>query len=136
MPGVSRWMIRLSLIYFLSSAAIGMGMLINKACPLFPEIWLLLPVHIEFMLFGWVIQFVLGTAYWILPRFLETKGRGNPKPAILTPVLFNAGILLETLSFSGDGLHNFALTGRILEGLTVLVFISLHWKRVVSYANT
>ncbi len=136
MPDVSRWMIRMSLVYFLVSAGIGMCMLINKAHPYFPEVWLLLPVHIEFMIFGWVIQFTLGTAYWILPRFLDTKGRGNGKAAMAMPVLLNMGIVLVALSTSGTGFSYLALSGRILEALTVILFISLHWKRVVSYSES
>lgn len=134
MPGVSRWMIRLSLSYFVISAGIGTTILINKANPFFPEIWQYLPVHIELMIFGWIIQFTLGTAYWILPRFLATKERGNEKLAVLMPLSLNAGILLEVLSNSGLGMR-LALYGRILEALAVVVFILLHWKRVVSYAE-
>jgi len=34
-----------------------------------------LPIHIEVLIFGWIIQFTLGTAYWILPRFLQAPQR-------------------------------------------------------------
>lgn len=135
MPGVTRWMIRCSLIYFLAGAGIGMAMLINKAVPLFPKIWLLLPIHIEFMIFGWVIQFTLGTAHWILPRFLSSKSRGNPKLAVLIVVLLNGGILLVILAGSVSSLPELALWGRILESFSVMLFTGLHWKRIVSYAS-
>ncbi len=133
MPGVSRWMIRISLVYFVLSTGVGMVMLINKAYPIYPEIWKYLPVHIEMMLFGWIIQFTLGTAYWILPRFLETKGRGNTALGILMPILLNTGIWLVIASSTAFGLNLMATIGRIFEMLTVAIFISLHWKRIVSY---
>ncbi|WP_395068877.1 hypothetical protein [Gracilimonas sp.] len=107
-------------------------MLINKAFLISPIIWFILPIHIEFLIFGWIIQFTLGVAYWILPRFLESKGRGNTYVAWLMVFFLNTGIL--SVAFSGYGLgSSFALAGRILEILAVCLFISLHWKRVVTY---
>lgn len=132
MPLISRIMIRLSLVYFLVGTAIGALMLINKAFLVSPLIWFIFPIHIEFLIFGWIIQFTLGVAYWILPRFLETKGRGNPIPAWLMVAVLNLGIL--AVSFAPYGLgKTVGLTGRILEAVSVILFITLHWKRVVTY---
>lgn len=132
MPLISRLMIKLSLLYLLMGVSLGALMLINKAWLISPILWFVLPIHIEFLIFGWIIQFTLGVAYWILPRFLETKGRGSAKRAWLMVFFLNTGIGL--VAFSGYGLGStFALTGRIFELLAVLLFISLHWKRVVTY---
>lgn len=132
MPLISRLMIKLSLIYLALGVTIGALMLINKAWLISPILWFVIPIHIEFLIFGWIIQFTLGVAYWILPRFLESKGRGNKIFAWLMVLFLNAGILL--VAFSGYGLgRSFALTGRIFEALAVVLFISLHWKRVVTY---
>lgn len=133
MPAVSRLMIRLSLIYLLLGLILGTLMLINKAHFIHPAMWFVLPAHIEWMIFGWIIQFTLGTAYWILPRILETKGRGPIWPAWLMAVSLNVGILFVTAGgFIGS---SYVLTGRIFEILAVLLFVMLHWKRVVTYAN-
>lgn len=134
MPAPSRWMIRCSLLYLLAGFAIGAGMLISKACPAaYPQIWQLLPVHIEVAIFGWIIQFTMGTAYWILPRYLETGDRGDSMPAKLMVALFNAGILINIFSYmhfvSGDAVF----WGRLLEIGGVGLFIILHWNRAVSY---
>lgn len=132
MPLISRLMIKLSLMYLLFGVSLGALMLINKAWFISPILWFVLPIHIEFLIFGWIIQFTLGVAYWILPRFLETKGRGNPKLAWSMVLFLNTGILFG--AFSGYGLGSvFALVGRIFEIFAVLLFISLHWKRVVTY---
>ncbi|MAO66141.1 MAG: hypothetical protein CL666_14190 [Balneola sp.] len=132
MPLISRLMIRLSLVYFVLGAGIGALMLINKAFLISPMIWFIFPIHIEFLIFGWIIQFTLGVAYWILPRFLESKGRGNPKLAWLMVVFLNLGIL--SVAFAPYGLgQNIGLAGRIFETLAVILFITLHWKRVVTY---
>lgn len=132
MPLISNLMIRLSLIYLILGVFIGTLMLINKAWLISPLLWFVLPIHIEFLIFGWIIQFTMGMGYWILPRFLESKARGNETLAWLMVLLLNGGILL--VAFSGYGLgRSFALTGRIIEALSVLLFISLHWQRVVTY---
>lgn len=132
MPLISRLMIKLSLVYLFLGVSLGALMLINKAWLISPILWFVLPIHIEFLIFGWIIQFTLSVAYWILPRFLESKGRGNTTLAWLMVFFLNAGIL--SVAFSGYGLgSSFALAGRIFEVLAVILFITLHWKRVVTY---
>ena len=132
MPLISRLMIKLSFIYFVFGAGIGALMLINKAFLISPVIWFIFPVHIEFLIFGWIIQFTMGVAYWILPRYLESKGRGNPWMAWLMVTLLNIGILAVAFAPYGLG-KNAALVGRIMETLSVILFMVLHWQRVVTY---
>ncbi|WP_428234833.1 cbb3-type cytochrome c oxidase subunit I [Gracilimonas sp.] len=129
----SRLLIKSSLICLIVGAFLGALMLINKALNIDPEIWGLLPVHIELMIFGWIIQFTLGVAYWILPRYLKGEARGNRFLAYLMVLLFNLGIWLMVfaeLTEAGDYIH---LVARGLEFSAVVLFISLHWKRIVSF---
>jgi len=135
MPNVSVWMLRLSLFYLITGASIGSLLLINKAVLISYKLWALLPVHIELLIFGWIIQFTLGTAYWILPRFLISKDRGSELLANFMLLSLNAGILLVILSELFYSLSALALPGRILETLAVILFAGLHWKRIASYAN-
>ena len=67
MPRLSRIAIRLALASLLLGAGIGAWQL---SAPAFgaPRAWSLLPVHVELMLFGWLVQLAMGVAYWILPR--------------------------------------------------------------------
>ncbi|WP_157939461.1 hypothetical protein [Gracilimonas amylolytica] len=107
-------------------------MLINKAVFISPVFWFLIPAHIEVMIFGWIIQFTLGVAYWILPRYLEDKGRGSKPMAYLIPIFLNIGIVTMVSSdlLNWNGMK---LTGRLFELMAVLTFVILHWKRVVTY---
>lgn len=130
MPFISRVMIRLALIYLAGGILIGATMLANKATGIYPEIWRLLPVHIELMIFGWIIQFTLGTAYWMLPRLIKGEPRGNEKVALLIPVLLNLGIFVIITSYLYQSDWNLKLFGRISEAMVVPVFILLHWKRI------
>jgi len=136
MPLISRWMIRCSFIYLFLGVGTGAFMLIQKAYPIHPSVWQLLPIHIEMLIFGWIIQFTLGTAYWMLPRFLEGPQRGPRWAAFMMAIILNIGILL-TLA---DDIILTELpvqrSGRALELLAVLIFVSLHWNRIVTYRKS
>ena len=136
MPIVSVWMIRMSLLYLASGISVGALLLISKSLHIVSFAWNLLPIHIEFLIFGWIIQFTLGTAYWILPRYLKTKGRGKSFPAILMVVFLNMGILFVVVSELKWDYSFLGLIGRFFQLMSVALFIKLHWTRVVSYARS
>ncbi len=133
MPTPSRWMIKASLLYMLVGFAIGAMILISKVYPELSSMWSLLAVHIEVSIFGWIIQLTMGTAYWILPRYLKTKSRGNPKLAMLMVALLNVGILINIASYLNVIGSTSTILGRSLEILAVILFVGLHWNRAVSY---
>ncbi len=133
MPTPSRWMIRLSFTYLLLGISMGALMLIHKAFPIHPAVWMLLPIHIEITIFGWIIQLTLGTAYWMLPRFLEGPARGDSSLAYAMIACLNLGIIFVI----ADPLLSIALPwdliGRIFELTAVVLFVVLHWNRIVTY---
>lgn len=133
MPRPSRWMIRLSLVYLLVGIFMGALMLIHKAYPVHSSIWLFLPIHIEVTIFGWIIQLTLGTAYWMLPRLLEGPPRGDSSLAYAMIALLNLGIIFVI----AHSLLSFAvpldLIGRLFELAAVVLFVVLHWNRIVTY---
>lgn len=129
-------MIRLSFVYLLLGMVMGALMLIHKAYVIHPAVWMMLPVHIEVTIFGWIIQLTLGTAYWMLPRFLEGSARGDSSLAYAMIVSLNLGIVFVI----ADSLLLFALpldlAGRVLELAAVGLFVVLHWNRIVTYRGT
>jgi hypothetical protein len=135
MPLPSRWMIRCSFIYLVVGFLIGAGLLINKAYPVYPRIWILLPIHIEMLIFGWIIQFTLGTAYWILPKRQKHSNKRAQLPAMIIPIALNLGILLNISDHLFRLFDHAWLFGRSLELIAVLFFITLHWQRVTSFRN-
>ncbi|MFO7845800.1 MAG: hypothetical protein R6V27_04495 [Balneolaceae bacterium] len=132
MPGPAVWMIRLSLCYLLFAVVTGAFILVHKAFPLHTAVWGVLPVHYEVAIWGWLVQFVMGTAYWIFPRFPGDSGRGPVWLAwgILTGI--NAGVWLLAASVF---MNDIAIAGRTSILLSVLAFTGLMWNRVVSYRN-
>jgi hypothetical protein len=131
MPRASCWFIRAALLYLLLGFTVGALMLWNKGIPLAPQIWLLLPAHIEFLLLGWTVQLALGVAYWILPRFQAS--RGNTAPVWVAFVLLNLGVWLVSAApfwpapSAGEALR---LGGRLAECAAALAFALHAWPRV------
>lgn len=133
MPTPSRWMIKASMLYMLTGFIIGALILISKVYPAYSSVWSLLSIHIEVSIFGWIIQLTMGTAYWILPRYLKTKSRGNPRLAMAMVGMLNLGILINLFSYLDMLSSSATILGRILEIGAVVLFVILHWNRAVSY---
>ncbi len=132
MPRLSRFFIKSSLLYLVAGFTVGALLLMQKGRAFAPQIRLLLPVHIEIVIFGWILQFVMGAAFWMLPRFGEN--RGSEKPVCLAFLLINSGILLNLSAiFFHAALPTIA--GRVLEIGAVISFVIHAWPRVKPFAE-
>lgn len=133
MPKVSVWLIRTALVHFVSGAFLGAFYLSFKAIgwPLFAVSHR--PVHVEQMLVGWMVQLVIGVAFWILPRpDAHDPERHN---ALMWTIyaLINGGVLAAALG--GDpALPGWLIPmGRVAEALAVLLFGLHAWNRQRPY---
>lgn len=134
MPKLSRLLIKSALLYLLIGLSIGALILLQKGWLFLPMAWRLLPIHIELVIFGWILQLVMGVAFWMLPRFGREPLRGNEKPVWATFFLINGGILLNCLAVL-IGISMLALAGRVLEIGAVLSFVIHAWPRVKPFAE-
>ena len=135
MPRLSIWLIRAALFYLLLGFTFGALILIQKGTNLFPTVWQLLPLHIEFLLFGWTLQLIMGTAFWILPRFAQEPKRGNETFVGAAFGLLNLGLVLVVGSVVAPGAFGLFLLGRLAEFVGVGVFVLNIWPRVKSFGN-
>ncbi len=129
MPRLSVYFIRASLIYLLFGFTFGGLLLANKGVMISPAIWMLLPVHMEFDLMGWLVQLAMGVAFWILPRFSSGPARGDERLSWSAFLFVNVGILFvasETI-FQVKWL---ILTGRVMETLALILFAVGNWRRI------
>jgi len=127
-PRLSVIGIRLALLYFLLGISAGSMLLVHKAFPLHPATWALLPLHIEFLLSGWIVQLVFAVGYWIFPRFLNEPKRGNLALAWAALAALNLSILLLVFaSLATQGA--LSLAGRILQVLAAALFAASLWGR-------
>jgi hypothetical protein len=129
MPRLSVYFVRASLIYLAVGFTFGGLLLANKGVLISPLIWMLLPIHIEFLFMGWLVQLALGVAFWILPRFTKGPPRGNETIIWLTLIFINAGILSITLS-TVFNIAWFVFIGRTFEVVSILAFLLASWRRV------
>ncbi len=130
-PPLSRWMIKSAFVSLVLGFTLGALVLSVKGWPWWPTAWRLRTVHIELMLYGWLIQFIMGVGYWIFPRF---KGeRGRPILAWSSYVSLNVGVILvlgtpfTTDSHTSERLLAYA---HVLFVIAVASFILHAWPRI------
>jgi hypothetical protein len=129
MPKLSVWLVRASLIYMGIGFLFGAMILHHKGIPIYPWTWRLLNPHIEMMIFGWTVQFVMGIAFWILPRFTGGDRYGNSALGWWSFGMLNSGVLL-TVSGAWLTLDLLSLAGRLCTLVAVCLFVVLLWPRV------
>ena len=129
MPKLSVWLVRAALLHMGVGFLFGALLLFHKGIPIYPWAWRLLTPHIELMIFGWTMQFVMGIAFWILPRFSGPARYGRVSLGWWSFGLFNAGLIAA--GFGGwFALNPLLLAGRLLTLAAVALFAVLIWPRV------
>jgi hypothetical protein len=128
MPRLSCWFIRTALLYLAVGITLGSLLLFHKGIPIYPLIWRFLPLHVEFLLFGWLVQLVMGVAFWIFPRFW--RSRGDEKPAWLAFGLINLGVWLAGAGLALGAPAWLILIGRLAEAGAAAAFAWHAWPRV------
>jgi len=129
-PRVSLWFVRASLVYLALGFTLGAALLANKGVAVGPAVWRLLPLHIEASLVGWVLQLVMGVAYWIFPRFGMTPAqRGREGLAWLAFWLLNAGLWGVGLAGFTGSPGGVATLGRVAEAGAAVVMAVNIWAR-------
>lgn len=129
MPKRSVWLVRAALIYLMLGFTTGGLLLVHKAAPLPPALWALRPLHVEWLLFGFMVQFAFGVALWILPR---AAGPQREAPGWWAGALLNGGVWLVGLG-GALGLGSMVLTGRLAELAAVATFAAHVWPRIRAF---
>ena len=136
MPKLSTWAVRAAFLYFAGGTALGALLLAGKAVALPPVVseaepwlWALRPLHVEALLFGFVVQLVVGVAYWILPRRPGEHARPSGRPVVLALGLLNVGVWLVGAA-AVNAWGGLAAVGRGCEAAACGVFAAHVWPRV------
>lgn len=136
MPRVSVWLIRAALLHLVSGALLGVAYLLLKATgvPAFAATHR--PVHVEQMLIGWLVQLVIGSGFWILPR-TDAADMARAAPRMwLVFWLLNLGVLAAALGYDPRLPSLLAPAGRLAEAAAVLLFAQHAWWRQRAYRAT
>lgn len=133
MPAISIWLLRLSLVALATGAALG-GWLLG-AEP-WPSEWLprLRAAHVYLMLWGWLLPFVLGTAFWMLPRHGHGAGRGSPWLGTAGTMLLSLGAAIG-LTGSLAGADQVWRGGLACTVAGAIAFLRLLWPRVKAFGR-
>lgn len=129
MPRLSVWFIRAALIHTGVGFLFGSLLLHHKGIPLYDWTWKLLNPHVEIMVFGWTMQFIMGIAFWILPRFSGPQRYGRTRLGWLSFCLLNAGVVLAGVA-AWFRLDSVMLVGHVLALGAVVIFVVLIWPRI------
>lgn len=138
MPRLAVVMVRTSLICMGIGFLFGSLILHHKGIPIYPWTWSLLTPHIEFMIFGWTLQLVMGTGFWILPRFPNIARYpdryGNTGRVWIVYVLYNLGIVMSAWAgFTVNLLWQAMGRGAMLAA--VILYISVMWPRIRAFSD-
>lgn len=94
MTPLARTMATCALGHLVLAAAVGAILLTHNAVWIDAGLRRWVPAHVESMLIGWLLQFVLAIAYWILPRYGAAHRPGRRRAAVAGAVTLNGGVLL------------------------------------------
>jgi hypothetical protein len=120
MDRFSVWMVRTSLVHLLAGLGLGGVLLANVGLGVPLRLPPLGTAHAHLLFVGWLLQFALGIAYWLLPR---RRSADNPLA------------YSEPLAFLAYALLNIGLIGRVIgEPLVAAGVMVVGWLLVLSAA--
>jgi len=122
MPPLTRWYIKLALLYFL--AALMAGMWQAAGGPL----WLT-PVSIHLFVVGWITGMIFGVAYWMFPKFSKESPRGPDWIAVATFGLLHLGLWLRVAGEASSS-GRLLVVAAVFQWLAGTGFIATTWPRV------
>jgi heme/copper-type cytochrome/quinol oxidase subunit 1 len=137
MPPVSRWFIKLGMIYFLLSVILQALLAIQTQHHISAWLTFAYPVFYHMLMVGWVTQIIFGVSIWMFPRLSREKPRGSEWLNWAALVLLNSGLILrvifEPLQGSRPSENVYTVLLMLSAGLQfggVLAYVVNMWGRV------
>ena len=99
MPPLSRWYIKLAMVYFVAALAVGALQVLQAPLRLPAVLAVTGPAYVHMLVVGWITQMIFGVAYWMFPKYAPPPAapRGNNAVAIATLILLNLGLLVRVV---------------------------------------
>lgn len=138
MDPLSALMLRLSLCWLVLGVIVG-GVMLNAQ--VLPADWraAIAPTHGHMLFVGWLVQFALGVAYWLLPRQRtpeRPRGYGE-RLAYAAVIALNIGLLMrvagepaQNMDWPGGWIAPTLTVSAILQVAAIVVFAIQLWPRV------
>lgn len=129
MPPLSRWYIKLAMLYLIAALVVGM-------LQAWFDLPYLGPAYVHMLVVGWITQMIFGVAYWMFPKFSPAAPRGDDAIAVATFILLNIGLLLRIVvepirAWRPDALPGWLLAvAGLAQALAAVGFALNTWPRV------
>ncbi len=129
MPPLTRWFVKLSLIYFVVALTAGVWQAAGG-----PP-WLT-PVMIHLLVVGWVTGMIVGVSYWMFPKYSLEDPRGMDWLAVASFALLNLGLLVRVVAEPLQAIHPsggaavLLVLSAIFQWLGAVAFVLNTWPRV------
>lgn len=136
MPGLTRWFIKASLLFFIASLVTGLVLAARPVLELPAWTASLGPVYFHMFLVGWVTQLIFGVVYWMFPKLSMDRPRGSETLGRVTFVCLNLGLVLRILgeplvAQQPAGAFGWLLAASaVLQWLGGIGFVANTWGRV------
>lgn len=131
-------MVKAALVWLVAGIVVGGLMLVDRGIPGRWRVWMT-PTHGHMLFVGWFVQFVIGIAYWLLPRKRrpELPVGYREWPAFVAMGLLNVGLGLRVIAepmertgHGGDVSLGLLFVSAIFQVVAVIVFVAQLWPRV------
>lgn len=97
MPTLSRWFIKLGMLYLVVGLIMSALVLIQPVLNWAPELQALRPVYLHFIFIGWVTQLIMGVGYWMFPKLTKETPRGSERLGWAVLILLNLGLVMRAI---------------------------------------
>jgi putative Mn2+ efflux pump MntP len=97
MPPLSRWFIKVGMVYLAIGLTIGALLLAQPVMGWSSGLQVLRPVYLHFLFIGWVTQLIMGVGYWMFPKRSKESPRGSERLGWAVLILLNAGLVLRAI---------------------------------------
>ena len=133
-------MLRLALGWLVIGFVIGGAMLTDREVPGQWRLWLA-PGHGHMLFVGWFLQFVIGVAYWLLPRKRSPRQPVGyvERPAYIAVAALNSGLMFrvgaeaaERSGHANDLSFTALVIAAVLQILAAAIFVVQLWPRVAA----
>lgn len=135
MPGLARFIIKLSLLYLAVALLAGVAL----SAPIqqrLPVLGAMQAGYIHLFVVGWLTQLIFGVAYWLFPRRSREKPFGCRKLAVSGFAVLNAGLLLRIVAEPaqawdpGGWAEAGTVASAVLMWLGCVLLAAYFWTRV------
>jgi hypothetical protein len=136
MPLLTRCFIKAGLLYFVVALSMAVLLMAQPLLKLPVSLSGLQPVYLHLFMVGWVLQLIIGAAYWMFPKQSREQPRGSERLGWMVFITLNLGLLLRAVgeplvaSFPEMRAGWLLVVSAALQLLAGLGFIANTWSRV------